>query len=65
MLSDPERRKKFDIHGITEEGLPRRKREGRAFNMHESFPDLFGGNIKFHYHSRDITLFHKMSISYR
>ncbi|XP_014209177.1 dnaJ homolog subfamily C member 16 [Copidosoma floridanum] len=65
LLSDPERRRKFDNHGITEEGIPRYKREEGHFNMHDPFEEFFSGNFKFHYQSRDISLFHKMSITFR
>ncbi|XP_001603228.1 dnaJ homolog subfamily C member 16 [Nasonia vitripennis] len=68
LLSDPERRRKFDNHGITEEGLPGRDRtfrQKREFNMPDPFEELYSGNFQFHYQSRDISLFHEMSISYR
>lgn len=64
LLSDPERRRKFDIHGITEESVPRYRRDSHQ-NMPDPLEDLFSGNFKFHYQSRDITLFHKMTITYR
>ncbi|XP_015605119.1 dnaJ homolog subfamily C member 16 isoform X2 [Cephus cinctus] len=65
LLTDPERRRKFDNHGITEEGMPRQRRDNSHFNMPDPFEELFTGNFKFHYQNRDITLFHKMSITYR
>lgn len=65
LLTDPERRKKYDNHGITEEGMPRQRRDSSHFNMPDPLEDLFGGNFKFHYQNRDITLFHKMSVTYR
>ncbi|KAL7306855.1 hypothetical protein TKK_0001016 [Trichogramma kaykai] len=64
LLSDPERRKKFDYHGITEEGIPVHKRENR-FDGGDPFEDLLSGFNKFHYQSRDISLFHEMSITYK
>ncbi|XP_029155802.1 dnaJ homolog subfamily C member 16 [Nylanderia fulva] len=65
LLTDPERRRKFDNHGITEEGIPRQRRDNSHFNVLDPLEELFTSNFKFHYQSRDITLFHKMSITYR
>jgi len=65
LLTDPERRRKFDNHGITEESIPRQRRDNSYFNVLDPLEELFTGNFKFHYQSRDITLFHKMSITYR
>ncbi|XP_015511328.2 dnaJ homolog subfamily C member 16 [Neodiprion lecontei] len=65
LLTDPERRKKFDNYGITDEGMPRQRRDTSHVNMPDPLEDLFGGNFRFHFQNRDITLFHKMSISYR
>ncbi|XP_012282592.1 dnaJ homolog subfamily C member 16 [Orussus abietinus] len=64
LLTDPERRRKFDNHGITEEGMPRQRKDSAYFNTPDPLEDLFG-NFKFHYQSRDNTFFHKMSITYR
>ncbi|XP_015179944.1 PREDICTED: dnaJ homolog subfamily C member 16 isoform X1 [Polistes dominula] len=65
LLTDPERRRKFDNHGITEEGFLRQRRESSHVNMLDPLEELFSGNYKFHYQNRDIALFHKMSITYR
>ncbi|XP_015429727.1 PREDICTED: dnaJ homolog subfamily C member 16 [Dufourea novaeangliae] len=65
ILTDPERRKKFDNHGITEESIPRQRRDYSQFNVLDPLEELFGGNFKFHYQTRDISLFYKMSITYR
>lgn len=65
LLTDPERRRKFDNHGITEEGIPRQRRDSSHFNVLDPLEELFTGSFKFHYQNRDITLFHKMSITYR
>ncbi|XP_076277209.1 dnaJ homolog subfamily C member 16 l(3)80Fg [Lasioglossum baleicum] len=65
ILTDPERRKKFDNHGITEESIPRQRRDSSQFNVLDPLEELFGGNFKFHYQTRDISLFYKMSITYR
>ncbi|XP_031828504.1 dnaJ homolog subfamily C member 16 l(3)80Fg isoform X1 [Nomia melanderi] len=65
ILTDPERRKKFDNHGITEESIPRQRRDNSQFNVLDPLEELFGGNFKFHYQTRDISLFYKMSITYR
>ncbi|XP_043250790.1 dnaJ homolog subfamily C member 16 [Colletes gigas] len=65
ILTDPERRQKFDNHGITEESIPRQRRDSSRFNVLDPLEELFGGNFKFHYQTRDISLFYKMSITYR
>ncbi|KAL2744675.1 dnaJ subfamily C member 16 isoform X2 [Vespula maculifrons] len=65
LLTDPERRRKFDNHGITEESFPRQRRESSRLNILDPLEEFFGGNFKFHYQNRDIALFHKMSITYR
>ena len=65
ILTDPERRKKFDNHGITEESIPRQRRDNGHFNVFDPLEELFHGNFKFHYQNRDISLFYKMSITYR
>ncbi|KAK0166405.1 hypothetical protein PV328_004828 [Microctonus aethiopoides] len=64
LLSDPERRRKFDNHGLTEEGSSRSKRDSH-FQVPDPLEDLFAGNFKFHYQNRDISFFHKMSVTYR
>ncbi|XP_012528124.1 dnaJ homolog subfamily C member 16 [Monomorium pharaonis] len=64
LLTDPERRRNFDNHGITEESL-RQRRDNSHFNVLDPLEELFTGNFKFHYQSSDNTLFHKMSITYR
>ncbi|XP_057336763.1 dnaJ homolog subfamily C member 16 [Microplitis mediator] len=65
LLSDPERRRKFDNHGITEEHISRPK-QSNYFHKTDPLDELFsGGNFKFHYQTRDLSFFHKMSISYR
>ncbi|XP_024875532.1 dnaJ homolog subfamily C member 16 [Temnothorax curvispinosus] len=65
LLTDPERRRKFDYHGITEESISRQRRDDSHFNVLDPWEELFTGNFKFQYQKRDITLFHKMSITYR
>lgn len=64
LLTDPERRRKFDNLGITEEGN-RQRPDNSHFHMPDPLEDLFTGNFKFHYQNRDISFFHKMSITYR
>ncbi|XP_063974734.1 dnaJ homolog subfamily C member 16 [Diachasmimorpha longicaudata] len=64
LLSDPERRRNFDNHGITEEGSKFRQ-ERSHFQMPDPLKESFGGNFKFHYQSRDISFYHKMSVTYR
>lgn len=66
ILTDPERRKKFDNHGITEENISRQRRDNSHFNnVFDPLEELFARNFKFHYQNRDISLFYKMSITYR
>ncbi|XP_014481726.1 PREDICTED: dnaJ homolog subfamily C member 16 [Dinoponera quadriceps] len=65
LLTDPERRRKFDNFGITEEGIGRQRRDSNHYNVLDPLEELFSGNFQFHYQKRDITLFHKMSITYR
>ncbi|XP_071876722.1 dnaJ homolog subfamily C member 16 l(3)80Fg [Bombus fervidus] len=66
ILTDPERRRKFDNHGITEESISRQRRDNSHFNnVFDPLEELFVRNFKFHYQNRDISLFYKMSITYR
>ncbi|KAF7992695.1 hypothetical protein HCN44_005039 [Aphidius gifuensis] len=65
LLSDPERRRKFDNHGITDEGSSSRQRYENNYQMPDPLEDLFGNNFKFHYQSRDVSFYHQMSITYR
>lgn len=55
----------YDKTGITEEGLPRQRRDGNFDYESDRFDEFFSGNLKFRYQSRDISLFHRMSITYR
>ncbi|RLU16233.1 hypothetical protein DMN91_011993 [Ooceraea biroi] len=41
LLTDPERRRKFDNHGITDEGLPRQRRDNSHFNVLDPLEELF------------------------
>ncbi|XP_011300799.1 dnaJ homolog subfamily C member 16 isoform X2 [Fopius arisanus] len=65
LLSDPERRRNFDNRGITEEGTSRFRSENSHFQMPDPLEELFAGNFKFNYQSRDISFYHKMSVTYR
>lgn len=62
LLSDPERRKQYDNFGrIIEETRPR-----PDYRRFDPMDDLFAGTgFRFRYPDRDITLFHKLSISTR
>lgn len=64
LLTDPERRKKFDNHGITEEGTPRRDRRENPHFMSDPLEELFSKDFHFKY-TQDIRLFYRMTISYR
>ncbi|XP_050581000.1 dnaJ homolog subfamily C member 16 [Bombus affinis] len=66
ILTDPERRRKFDNHGITEESISRQRRDNSHFNnVFDPLEELLARNFKYHYQNRDISLFYKMSITYR
>lgn len=43
----------------------RQRRDNSHYNVLDPLEELFSGNFQFHYQKRDITLFHKMSITYR
>ena len=62
ILTDPERRRMFDNFGRVEEARPRRESHYRQFD--NSFDDVFSG-FRFKFNDRDITLFHKLSITTR
>lgn len=61
LLTDPERRRMFDNFGRVEEARPRRESNFRQF---ETFDEVFSG-FRFKFNDRDITLFHKLSITTR
>ncbi|XP_055523691.1 dnaJ homolog subfamily C member 16 isoform X1 [Wyeomyia smithii] len=64
LLSDSERRKAYDLHGITNEDAYLYK-ERPDYSSYGRFPDpfeqFFGHN--FNFHDQDISLFHKLSIT--
>lgn len=61
LLTDPERRKQFDTFGRMEEPRPRHE-----YRRYDPVDDLFAGTgFRFQYSDRDITLFHKLSITTR
>ncbi|KAL1137626.1 hypothetical protein AAG570_009322 [Ranatra chinensis] len=63
LLTDPERRKLYDTLGRVEESRPRRDPQYRRF---DPFDEIFAGTgYRFHFTDRDITLFHKLSITSR
>lgn len=72
LLSDPERRRVYDQHGITSEDASM-LREGHDYSHYGRYaPDPFeeffggggGGGQRFHF-DQDISLFHKLSITTR
>ncbi|CAG2063554.1 unnamed protein product [Timema podura] len=69
LLTDPERRKHYDNTGVTEnEAKFRNKRDYSQYRKFDPLDDLFGpnfGGFKFHYQDRDVTLFHKLSVTTR
>lgn len=65
LLSDHDRRKKFDDHGITEDDFYT-KPEHPSFNAHNIFEDIFSHHgAHFNFQENDITFFHKLSITTR
>ncbi|XP_046993030.1 dnaJ homolog subfamily C member 16 [Schistocerca americana] len=68
LLTDPERRKKYDNFGITEETPPLRPKRDYSQYRRDPFDDLFGthgGSFKFQFQDRDITTFHQLSVTTR
>ena len=70
LLTDPERKKHFDTFGVAvEEGSQfRQKREYSQYRRFDPLDELFGnqaGGFKFRFQDRDITLFHKLSVTTR
>ncbi|KAJ3642615.1 hypothetical protein Zmor_025378 [Zophobas morio] len=65
LLSDPERRKKYDDKGITEDDFYN-KPEHPPFQTNNAFDDIFGSHgAHFNFQENDITFFHKLSITAR
>ncbi|XP_065351702.1 dnaJ homolog subfamily C member 16 isoform X2 [Cloeon dipterum] len=67
LLMDPERRKKFDSFGITEDAPAfTNKPDYSQYRRFDPLDDLFGfqgSSFRFHYQDRDITIFHKLSVT--
>lgn len=64
LLSDPDKRYKYDQHGITDFDTPKIQ-EYTRFQTHP-FEDFFSEHGKhFNFQENDITFFHKMLISAR
>ncbi|XP_057651813.1 dnaJ homolog subfamily C member 16 isoform X1 [Diorhabda carinulata] len=65
ILSDPDRRKRYDIHGITEDDFYKRP-EYAPLHTNHPFEDLFAQHgAHFNFQENDITFFHKLSITTR
>lgn len=65
LLIDPDRRKRYDIHGITEEDFYKRP-EYAPLHTNHPFEDLFAQHgAHFNFQENDITFFHKLSITTR
>lgn len=65
LLSDVERRKKYDDKGITEDDFYK-KPEHPPFQTSHPFEDLFAQHgAHFNFQENDITFFHKLSITTR
>lgn len=63
LLSDSERRKAFDMHGITNEDYYRQRPDYSGYGRFapDPFEEFFGH--RGHFHEQDISLFHKLSIT--
>lgn len=63
LLSDSERRKAFDTHGITNEDYYRQRPDYSNYGRFapDPFEEFFGH--RGHFHEQDISLFHKLSIT--
>lgn len=66
LLSDTERRKAYDLHGITNEDA-RLHRDQHDYSQYgrfafDPFDDFFGSH-RFTFHDQDISLFHKLLIT--
>lgn len=63
LLSDSERRKAFDTHGITNEDYYRQRPDYSSYGRftQDPFEEFFGQRGRFH--EQDISLFHKLSIT--
>lgn len=63
LLSDSERRKAFDMHGITNEDYYRQRPDYSNYGRFapDPFEEFFGH--RGHFHEQDISLFHKLSIT--
>lgn len=64
LLSDPERRKKYDQKGITEDDSYIRE-DHKPFYANNPFDDLFGQGAHFNFQENDITFFYKLSVTAR
>ncbi|KAG5889837.1 hypothetical protein JTB14_023162 [Gonioctena quinquepunctata] len=65
LLSDPDRRRRYDDKGITEEDFYKRP-EHPSFHTSHPFEDLFAQHgAYFNFQENDITFFHKLSITTR
>ncbi|CAH1156022.1 unnamed protein product [Phaedon cochleariae] len=64
LLSDPDRRKRYDDKGITEDDFYKRPSHP-SFHANNPFEDLFAHGAHFNFQENDITFFHKLSITTR
>ncbi|XP_050500094.1 dnaJ homolog subfamily C member 16 [Diabrotica virgifera virgifera] len=65
LLCDPDRRKRYDIHGITEDDFYRRP-DYAPLHTNHPFEDIFAQHgAHFNFQENDITFFHKLSITTR
>ncbi|KAK9890896.1 hypothetical protein WA026_012238 [Henosepilachna vigintioctopunctata] len=63
LLSDPERRKRYDLKGITEDDFYNRPEKTSFYK--DPFEELFTHHNHFNFQENDITFFHKLSITSR
>lgn len=65
-MTDPDRRKQYDNHGVINPDSNQRNRREYHFDGFDPFDDIFSFHgFRFGNHDPDITLFHKLSVTTR
>lgn len=67
LLSDPERRKQYDSHGIINPDSHQKSKHEYQFDEFDPFDDIFNfpHGFRFTNHNPDISLYHKLSVTAR
>lgn len=67
LLSDPERRREYDLHGITEDAPHmRQKPDYSQYRRFDPFDSLFGNDpFQFNFNFNEGSIFHKYTITHR